>query len=295
MSGSQTIPAKELASVTPSVISAGGTALDIIGLALTHSHRVPIGTVMAFPSNTAVGSYFGSLSPEKAAADVYFKGFDNSNKKPGSMLFTQYPAAPVNAYLRGGSVAGLTLAQLQAITGILVVNIDGTVHTSSAINLSTATSFSNAAQMISTALGTTGPAGASFTATVAGTTMTVSAVVSGTLDVGQVITGAGVTAGTTITALGTGTGGTGTYTVSPSQTVSSESMTTVYPAVIYDSVSGAFLVGSATAGLTSTISFGTGTAADALKLSQAQGATLSQGAVAGVPGPAMDAATALLI
>lgn len=69
--------------------------------------------------------------------------------------------------------------------------------------------------------------GASFTAAIAGTTMTVSAVASGTLRVGQPVTGAGITAGTVITALGTGTGGTGTYTVSASQTVASEAMTTV--------------------------------------------------------------------
>jgi len=53
------------------------------------------------------------------------------------------------------------------------------------------------------------------------TTLTVTDVYSGKPQVGQQITGAGVTAGTTITALGTGTGGTGTYTVSASQTVSS--------------------------------------------------------------------------
>src|SRR5690348_14530793 len=59
---------------------------------------------------------------------------------------------------------------------------------------------------------------ASVTASISGTTMTVTAVGSGTLQVGETISGTGVTAGTTITALGTGTGGTGTYTVSASQT-----------------------------------------------------------------------------
>jgi hypothetical protein len=66
---------------------------------------------------------------------------------------------------------------------------------------------------------------ASFTAAIAGTTMTVSAVSAGTLVVGQSVTGTGVTGGTVISALGTGTGGTGTYTVNNSQTVGSESMT----------------------------------------------------------------------
>src|SRR5205823_5581018 len=38
-------------------------------------------------------------------------------------------------------------------------------------------------------------------------------------------TGTGVTAGTTITALGTGTGGNGTYTVTPSQTAAGPTIT----------------------------------------------------------------------
>jgi hypothetical protein len=51
--------------------------------------------------------------------------------------------------------------------------------------------------------------------------MTVTAVASGTIQIGQQITGTGVTAGTIITALGTGTGSTGTYTVNTSQTAAS--------------------------------------------------------------------------
>lgn len=68
------------------------------------------------------------------------------------------------------------------------------------------------------------------TASIAGNTMTVSGVTSGTLYVGQTISGTGVTSGTTITALGTGTGGTGTYTVSASQTVASTTITAGDPA-----------------------------------------------------------------
>ncbi len=66
---------------------------------------------------------------------------------------------------------------------------------------------------------------AAFTGTISGTTLTVSAVASGTMAVGQLILGTGVSINTTITAFGSGSGGTGTYTVSLSQTVSSESMT----------------------------------------------------------------------
>ena len=75
----------------------------------------------------------------------------------------------------------------------------------------------------------TNNAAAVFTAAISGTTMTVSAVTSGTVLVGGVISGTGVTAGTRITAYGTGTGGTGTYTVDTSQTVSSTTINSESP------------------------------------------------------------------
>lgn len=65
----------------------------------------------------------------------------------------------------------------------------------------------------------------SVTGSIAGTTLTVSAVGSGTLNVGDEIFGTGVTDNTVITALGTGVGGTGTYTVNQSQTVGSTTLT----------------------------------------------------------------------
>ena len=73
---------------------------------------------------------------------------------------------------------------------------------------------------------TTRALSATFTASISGTTLTVASFNQGTLYIGAVIAGAGVTAGTTITGFGTGTGGAGTYTVSASQTVGSIVMTT---------------------------------------------------------------------
>lgn len=63
---------------------------------------------------------------------------------------------------------------------------------------------------------------ANWTGSISTTTMTVTAVASGTLSIGMPVTGAA--AGTRITALGTGTGGTGTYTVSVSQTLGSTAL-----------------------------------------------------------------------
>ena len=56
------------------------------------------------------------------------------------------------------------------------------------------------------------------TGSIAADTLTITVVTRGSLKVGDVISGAGITVGTTITALGTGAGLTGTYLVSPSQT-----------------------------------------------------------------------------
>ena len=70
------------------------------------------------------------------------------------------------------------------------------------------------------------------TGSIAGTTMTVTAVTSGTLYVGQVITGVGSFANVVISAYGTGTGGIGDYTLS------------------YTGSGGAVFVGSAVTGAT---------------------------------------------
>lgn len=75
-------------------------------------------------------------------------------------------------------------------------------------------------RIVSLLVGSNNATGATFTAGIADTLMTVSAVGSGALAVGQTISGAGVIEGTTIISQDSGSAGsTGTYTVSISQTV----------------------------------------------------------------------------
>jgi hypothetical protein len=66
---------------------------------------------------------------------------------------------------------------------------------------------------------------ASFEGSIAGTTLIVTAVNSGSIQVGMTLLGTGVTNNTSITAFGTGNGGVGTYTVSVSQTTASTTIT----------------------------------------------------------------------
>lgn len=107
--------------------------------------------MLAFANASDVSNYFGPSSTEAFLASVYFLGFDNSHKKPGSILFAQYPTAPVAGWLRGFNT-GLSLTELQALSpGTLALTVAGTLETSSSINLSSASSFSNAASLIQAA------------------------------------------------------------------------------------------------------------------------------------------------
>ena len=70
------------------------------------------------------------------------------------------------------------------------------------------------------------PTTATFTASITGTTMTVTSVKSGTIAVGQQLFAIGGLQEVVITALGTGSGGVGTYTINTSMTLSSDQMYT---------------------------------------------------------------------
>lgn len=83
-------------------------------------------------------------------------------------------------------------------------------------------------------IGPGGQVGCSFTGSISGTTLTVTAILSGALSVGQLISTVGVIVNTTITALGTGQGGNttaalGTYSVNQTQIVSSMTMNSTAP------------------------------------------------------------------
>ena len=69
-----TIPASGIVEVLPSVLAAGGTGLNGIGLMLTDDARVPIGQVLSFPNEDAVEGYFGPGSYKAGEAGIYFTG-----------------------------------------------------------------------------------------------------------------------------------------------------------------------------------------------------------------------------
>ncbi len=204
------ISLSKIAQMLPGVLKATGTAIDLNGLFLTDSAYAPVGAVPSFSSADEVKAYFGSASIEYTAAVLYFAAFTGKTQMPGKLYFSRFNTAAVAAFLRSGSHAATTLAQLKLLSGTLTLTVDGTEETSAAINLSGATSFDNAAELIETGIG--------------------SSVV-----------------------------------------------------VTWDSVLKKFIIASATTGIDSTITFADeGTLATGLKLTEATGAVISQGAAPAV-------------
>jgi hypothetical protein len=284
------IPASALADVIPGVLGAGGNPLSLNSVYLTNDPSIPIGTVQPFASATDVSDWFGPNAAETVLANVYFAGFINCTVLPGTLYFAQYNTANVPAYLRGGSVASLTLAQLNALSGTLTVTIDGTQAVSAAINLSGATSFTNAATLIQAGLQTVGNVFVGTASQLAGV-VTIASTVSGELHIGDVLTGAGVDGPATILSFGTYTvlAGTGTVNVSTSATVTTGAAdVTILPTVTYDTLRDAFVITSPVTGVNSTIGFATvGALATGLNLTAVAGAVTSQGAAAVTPAALM--------
>lgn len=143
-----TIPASEIVTVNPGVVDSGGSPLALNGVILSKNLLIPTKSVRSFGSADAVGSYFGLSSDEYALAKIYFLGFDNSTIKPGVLMFAPFVDVNRAAWLQSGSLAALSLTDIQALSGTLILTVDGVVKTSSTINLASSTSFSDAATKI---------------------------------------------------------------------------------------------------------------------------------------------------
>lgn len=165
-----------------------------------------------FAAGTLCGNPTGSVAPPRSTSNPLL----NPTSGGGT-----WPTAKAGLTINGSNTT--------QDVGLL---INQPLNASSAIDLYLNNGSSNSVQgqamRIWQAVGTY----AAFTASISGTTLTVTAIPTGVLGVGDHITsGIGVAARTVITALGTGIGGVGTYTVNSSQTVASEAMTALKYAV----------------------------------------------------------------
>lgn len=148
-----TIPLSKDFSITPNVISAAGSAVDLNGLILTDSTMIAAGSVQVFSQASDVSALLGSDSKEYLAAALYFTGESNSSVSPGSLLMARVQTTASAGWLMSASLSGVKIATLQALgSGTITLSVDGTSQTSETINLANATSFSGIATLIQAGL-----------------------------------------------------------------------------------------------------------------------------------------------
>jgi hypothetical protein len=201
-------------------------------------------------TSTYTTTMVGQLTTSTGIVGITDNGV-NAYIVDGQNRYTWRISSP-SAAVFTGSISGTTLTVTAITNGTIAINqalfgvgvTQETVITALGTGTGGVGTYTlNQSQTVASSLMNSATAGAVVTGSIAGTTLTVTAVTSGTLYVGQTIQGSTVTAQTIITALGTGTGGAGTYTVNNSQTVTSRTLYGLNWSVL-PSTDGAFTSGS---------------------------------------------------
>lgn len=177
--------------------------------------------------------------------DFWVVNDGSAQARPGMKAYANFADGKVTFAATGSAAQGASVTgSIAASTGSFTGSISGDVLTITAVGSGvvvpggtlSGTGVATGTKVTEQISGTAGGIGtyrvsipeqtvASTTISETYGTLTVTAVGSGALGVGQVLAGSGVTTGTNITALGTGAGGTGTYIVDPTQTAGSTTIT----------------------------------------------------------------------
>jgi|9_EtaG_2_1085328.scaffolds.fasta_scaffold00289_12 hypothetical protein len=134
----------------------GGTVVSqgrLIGNLITGSSELPADSFIKFSQLSSVGDYFGYDSDEYKYSEAYFGFVSKSVTKAEQIMFTRSNLTDANALIMGGTLASEDLAKIQAITaGGFTISIGGNDSVISSIDFSTATSFTDVASILETAL-----------------------------------------------------------------------------------------------------------------------------------------------
>ena len=143
------IPFSNLVSVLPRTIGGGLTGQDFNMLLLSENENLPVGQVTTFYNAASMSKLGGN---EYLLGTTYFNADINKQKVPSAILLYRHISTATGAWLRGAEYTG-TLQALKAITsGSLTITVDGTEIAETGIDLSSATSLSDVADAIATAL-----------------------------------------------------------------------------------------------------------------------------------------------
>lgn len=148
------IPASHIVSVSSRVLSGGASDLETNGMLLTKSTLIPSGQpAMLFGSAAEVADMFGAQSVEASFAQQYFTGVTNQQRAVRTLVIGRRVAEDAPAWIRGGAVS-VDLEGFKTVTdGVMAITINGEAKTVSALDLSGATSLSEVAEMVATAIG----------------------------------------------------------------------------------------------------------------------------------------------
>ena len=232
-----TVGLKAYASYTTGLVTFAATGTPPTAASVTGSIAANVVTASG-ASNSATGSIAGQVLTVSAIGAGTVLGVGQSvsgtGVDPGTTILSQ-----LTGTLGSTGTYQVSISQTVASTALTMSGGGLTVSAVTTGTLAVGQSLSGTgivAGTVITGLGTgTGGTGtyaisqpstsSGATVTASGGTLTVSAVGSGAIALGDVLSGSGVTAGTFVTGFLTGTGGTGTYLVSVGQTASSTTIT----------------------------------------------------------------------
>lgn len=125
---------------------------------MTQNSVLPPGLVAEFANPAAVGAYFGTNSEEYKRALAYSSFISKSITSPQRISFARWVATAIAPMIVGDSITK-SLAAFAAITvGTLTINDGATPVLITALNFSTATSLTQVATILQTALQASGDA-----------------------------------------------------------------------------------------------------------------------------------------
>ncbi len=148
------LPASRIVSVSSRVLSGGASDLETNGMLLTKSQLIPSGQpAMIFSSASEVADMFGAQSVEASFAQQYFTGCKNQQRAVRTLVIGRRIAENAPAWIRGGAVKA-DLAGFQTVSdGVMKITVNAEEKTVSALDLSEATSLSEVAEKVATAIG----------------------------------------------------------------------------------------------------------------------------------------------
>lgn len=223
----------------PAVVNNFGSG-NVAGLV----HREQQGLITTYLAQSGMQVPAGFPITVMSAGGLWIKNDGATAVQTGMKAYANFADGKATFAATGSASSASATGSIAANTGSFTGSISDNILTITAVSsgslvvggLLSGTNVATGTRVVSQLTGTAGGIGTYVVSipnqTVASTTIsetygtfTAASALSGTFAVGGVLSGSGVTAGTTITALGTGTGGLGTYIVDTTQTATSTTIT----------------------------------------------------------------------